>query len=67
MLIDIPKGMSIYNAVAYAKTEAAKTRYGIVDIEFNGIKLAVNEDSLDLDISTIYQLECVIQRLKSGK
>lgn len=67
MKVDLPKGMSIYNAVAYAKTEAAKTGYGIVDIEFNGIKLAVHEDSLDLDISTIYQLECVIRRLKAGK
>jgi len=67
MLIDVPKGMSIYNAIAYAKAEAAKTRFGEVGIDFNGVNLVIHKDSLDLDISTIYQLECVIQRLKAGK
>lgn len=65
MMIEIPKGMSIYNAIAHAKAEAVKTRFGEVGIEFNGINLVVHKDSLDLDISTIYQLECRLRQNRS--
>jgi hypothetical protein len=65
MLIEVPKGMSLYNAIAHAKAEAAKTRFGEVGFDFNGINLVVHKDSLDLDISTIYQLECKLHKLKS--
>lgn len=66
MLIEVPKGMSLYNAITYAKAEASKTRFGEVGIEFNGINLVVHKDSLDLDISTIYQLECRLRDNKRG-
>jgi len=62
MKIEIPKGMSIYSAIAYAKKEASKTRWGEVGFDFNGVNLVVHKDSLDLDISTIYQLECRLRQ-----
>jgi hypothetical protein len=66
MLIETTKGMSLYNAIAHAKSEASKTKFGEVGFDFNGINLVVHKDSLDLDISTIYQLECKLRQLKSG-
>lgn len=62
MKIEIPAGFSLYSAIAYAKEEASKSRYGEVGFNFNGINLVVHKDSLDLDISTIYQLECRLRQ-----
>lgn len=62
MKIEIPKGMSLYQAINHAKEEASKTRWGEVGFDFNGINLIVHKDSLDLDISTIYQLECRLRQ-----
>lgn len=58
MFIETPKGMSIYTAISYAKEQAQATRFGEVGIEFNGVNLVIHKDSLDLDIATIYHLEC---------
>jgi len=62
MKIEIPKGLSLYSAIAHAKAEASKTRWGEVGFDFNGINLVVHKDSLDLDISSIYQLECRLRQ-----
>lgn len=57
MKLEIPKGMSLYNAVAYAKQEASANTTGEVELEFNGISLRVHKYSLDYDIETIYYLK----------
>lgn len=62
MKIEIPKGVNIYKAIEIAKEEAHKSRWGDVGFEFNGINLVVHKESLDLDISTIYQLECRLRQ-----
>lgn len=62
MKIEIPKGVSIYKAIEIAKDKAHESRWGEVGFDFNGINLVVHKDSLDLDISTIYQLECRLRQ-----
>jgi len=67
MNIEVPKGMSIYTAVQYAKQKCIETRHNYVTYTFNDIELCVAADSLEEDICVIYQLECRIRRLEQGK
>ena len=67
MIIEIPKGSSIYKAVQYAKQKCIETRHNYVSYIFNDIELCVAADSREEDICTIYQLECRIRRLEQGK
>ncbi|QHJ82005.1 MAG: hypothetical protein [Caudoviricetes sp.] len=62
MKIEIPAGVSLYKAIEIAKDKAHENRWGEVGLDFNGINLVVHKDSLDLDISTIYQLECRLRQ-----
>lgn len=62
MKIEIPAGFSIYKAVELAKLKARENRLGEVSFDFNGINLVVSRESLDLDIATIYRLECKLRQ-----
>ena len=62
MKIEIPKGVNLYKAIEIAKEAAHKSRWGEVSFEFNGINLVVHKESLDLDIATIYRLECKLRQ-----
>lgn len=64
MNIEAPKGMSIYNAVAYAKEVCIENRLSSVMLEFNGLGLYVDKNSLDVDICTIYSLMSELRQLK---
>lgn len=50
------KGDSLWAAVVKAKI-FAKDQNGPVEMIFNGIKLVVDQDSLDHDIAEIYRLK----------
>ncbi len=62
MNIEIPAGVNLYKAIEIAKDKAHENRWGEVDFDFNGINLVVHKDSLDLDIATIYRLECKLRQ-----
>ena len=64
MKIEAPKGMSIYNAVAWAKLQAVSEGLREITLVFNEISLTIDRSSLDIDICTIYQLECRVRNLK---
>jgi len=64
MNIEAPKGMSIYNAVAYAKEMCAKNGLGNVSLDFNEINLYIDRYSLEDDITVIYNLKCQLRQLK---
>lgn len=56
--LEIDKGMSLWNAVAYAKERAnIYTGTGEVEIVFNDIKLVVSCNSSEQDIAEIYRLK----------
>lgn len=65
MIIEIPKGYSIYTAAQYAKKKCLETRNNHVSYVFNGIELMISANSCEEDICTIYQLECKIRRLEN--
>jgi len=64
MNIEAPKGMSIYNAVAYAKAICIDEGLSSVILEFNGLGVYVDRDSLDVGICTIYNLMSQLRQLK---
>lgn len=66
MNIEAPKGMSIYNAVAYAKQMCIDKRLLVVVLKFNDIELYVDRNSLDIDICTIYNLKHQLRQLKGN-
>jgi len=64
MNIEAPKGMSIYNAVAYAKNICIDKGLSGVMLEFNGLGVHVDRNSLDVDICTIYNLMSLLRQSK---
>lgn len=66
MRIEIPKGLDLCGAINLAKMEAFKRCQYEVEIEFNGIILTIYKDSVNLDISKIYYLECQLRQISKG-
>lgn len=63
MKIDIPAGMSIWQASEKAK-RVAMENYCEVEFEFNKITLYVRPESCADDIAAIYSLKNEIRRLR---
>lgn len=66
MMLDIPAGMSLYQAISRTIHFARRSNVSEVSIKFNGIDLLVSSTSNENDIAEIYSLKCQVERLKKG-
>ena len=67
MKITIPLGISIYQAIGYAQSEAFNKKVNDVSFTFNGIDMVVYANSHEYDSALIYSLRCEIERLSKNK
>ena len=62
--MDVPTGVSFWQAVGMAKELIWEQGLGFVDFTFNDIDITYNRYSCDDDIAKIYDLKCELRRIR---